>query len=127
MGNVQVQAEGKVDQKFKAQETEKKQIEKKPIINELKPSSSPLEPTNEEIAQQISNFDFRINEIIMNPKVEIWKNGKLVKIIANGQLTKLSGTLNPAYGDQFISDIISDFKYSFAEAYLRAQNKRGKA
>jgi len=82
-------------------------------------------PTDAEIAGNIDAYIYQIEEIILVPRIKVFKDGKLVRVIDNAQQVKYAGTLNQEYADSLLSDIVSDFKIGYAQAMAQhIQNKQ---
>jgi len=86
-------------------------------------------PTDAEIAGNIDAYTYQIDEIILVPRIKVFKDGKLMRVIDSAQQVKYAGTINGEYADTFLSDIVSDFKSGFAQAMaqhmMKQQNQQG--
>jgi hypothetical protein len=92
---------------------------------ELVPSG-PVAPTEAELARDIESYEIRVSEFVIAPRVEILKDGELVKVVENARQMKVAGTINPAYRKQLLSDIVNDFKIGYTQAYFRAAAEEAK-
>ena len=103
-----------------AQETKKEPevttIKKEP---EVIKSSGGQTPSIQEIGTNVLGYDFRINEITIVPRVEIFKGNKLVRVIQDSALHKYGINLNPEYADKFLEDITNDIKVGIQEVVKR--------
>lgn len=72
-------------------------------------------PMLEEIFDRIEDFDFKIREVIISPRIEIYKDGKLVRLIEDSVVRRFAGSINPEYADKFITDLEEDSKTGFLE------------
>jgi len=82
-------------------------IKKEPEI--IKPSGNP-KPSVRDIGMNIGNYEFRLNELMIIPRIEVLKDGKLVNIISDSTIHKIYININPEYADQLLEDLINDFK-----------------
>lgn len=97
------------------------------MSEEVKPEKKVLkQPSYQEIAENINGFEFVVQEVLIAPRIEVYKDGKMVRVIEDSHQTKYLGTMNPEYAEQFMKDIVADFKESFPQAYYRqvAQMKK---
>ena len=99
-------------------------IKKEPEI--LKPSGNPA-PSIEEIGMNIFDYEFRVNEFIIQPRVEIYKDNKMVSVITDSTIHKYHININPQYADQLIADITNDFKIGLQQKItqvIQARNEK---
>jgi len=98
-------------------------IKKEPEI--LKPSGN-QPPSVQEIGMNISDYEFKMNELMIIPRIEVLKEGKLVNIISDSTLHKIYINVNSEYADQLFKDIVNDFKIGLQQKvaeFVRKQNK----
>ena len=93
------------------------------VVEVKEEKKTPVQPSYEDIANNVNGYEYQIKEIAIIPRIEVSKDGKLVKIIDDAQQVKYAGTMNPNYADAFLSDIVNEFKASFAQAYYRQMMK----
>lgn len=89
--------------------------------------SGPSAPSITEVAKNMASFEFEVNQVVIVFNVDVKKDGKIVQMIPDASLTKFEGTLNPAYAEQFMKDVINDFKIGFAQSYYRKLQEQAAA
>lgn len=69
-----------------------------------------------EIAQNLNQYDFKCNSIIITPQIEIYQKGTN-KLVATTEMSAvvLSGTMNQEYADKFFSDIEKTLRGAFSK------------
>lgn len=83
-----------------------------------------LPPSDMEIGGNIEAYTYQIDEVMLVPRIKVMKDGKLVRVLDSAQQVKYAGTINAEYSDQFLKDIIDDFKAGFPQAMAKAMQEQ---
>ena len=82
-----------------------------------------IPPNDFELAQNMDQYEIKINELVLAPRIEVFKDGKLVRVLENAHQKRTTGTINPEYVDALIADLISDFRIGFKEVINQQAKK----